>query len=98
MPSESNRYCFNGDFVDRGENGIEIVCILFSMFVAYGPQCVCLNRGNHEDIAVCRVYGFENEVNEKYDDQLFEMFTEVFNNLQLFTLINDSVFIVHGGS
>ena len=85
MPNESNRFCFNGDYVDRGENGLEIVCILLTMFVAFGPSVVSLNRGNHEDTAVCRVYGFEAEVKTKYDYLLFEMFTEVFNHLQLFT-------------
>lgn len=97
LPNENNKYCFNGDFVDRGKNGIEIVCILFSLYIAWGPDIICLNRGNHEDQAVCSMYGFEMEVKEKYDDLLYEMFTEVFNHLQLFTIVNESVFIVHGG-
>ena len=43
------------------------------MFVVFGPEVVCLNRGNHEDLPVCRVYGFEQEVKEKYDELLFEI-------------------------
>lgn len=97
LPSTDNRFIFNGDFVDRGEKGLEIVCILFLMFVVYGPEVVCLNRGNHEDLPVCRVYGFEQEVKEKYDELLFEMFAEVFNHLPLFSTINSSIFVVHGG-
>jgi serine/threonine-protein phosphatase with EF-hand domain len=97
MPSETNKFVFNGDFVDRGDKGVEIMVILFAMFVAHGVESVCLNRGNHEDLPVCRVYGFETEVKTKYDELLFEMFAEVFNFLPLFSLVNDSIFIVHGG-
>jgi len=97
FPTVNNKFVFNGDFVDRGEKGLEIVVILFAFYVAEGPNVVCLNRGNHEDIAVCRVYGFEAEVKEKYDDLLFEMVAEVFNFVPLFSLVNHSVFVVHGG-
>ena len=97
MPSPTNKFIFNGDFVDRGEKGTEIVIILFALLVAEGPDVVCLNRGNHEDLPVCRVYGFESEVKSKYDDLLFEMFAEVFNYIPLFSLVNNSVFVVHGG-
>jgi serine/threonine-protein phosphatase with EF-hand domain len=97
MPSATNKFIFNGDFVDRGEKGLEIMVILFALFVAEGPDVVCLNRGNHEDLPVCRVYGFESEVKSKYDELLFEMFAEVFNFLPLFCIANESVFVVHGG-
>lgn len=97
LPSETNKFIFNGDFVDRGDKGLEICCTLFAMMVAAGPEIVCLNRGNHEDLPVCRVYGFENEVKEKYDELLFEMFAEVFNHLPLFAIVENSVFVVHGG-
>jgi hypothetical protein len=81
LPNANNKFVFNGDFVDRGDKGCEIVCILFSMMVACGPEVVALNRGNHEDLPVCRVYGFEAEVKEKYDELLFEMFAEVSCNV-----------------
>jgi len=97
LPSATNKFVFNGDFVDRGEFGLEIIVILFALFVAEGPDVVCLNRGNHEDLPVCRVYGFESEVKAKYDELLFEMFAEVFNFIPLFALVNNSVFVVHGG-
>jgi len=97
LPNAENRFVFNGDFVDRGDKGVEIVCILFLLVVVYGPEVVALNRGNHEDLPVCRVYGFESEVKEKYDELLFEMFAEVFNHLPLCTIINDTIFVVHGG-
>jgi hypothetical protein len=76
MPSEGNKYVFNGDFVDRGDSGVEIICILLAMYVAM-PTCVYLNRGNHEDHAICCVYGFQRECKDKYrNDLIFGMFVE----------------------
>lgn len=95
-PSTTNKYIFNGDFVDRGEQGVEVVCVLLTLFAAM-PDCVYMNRGNHEDHAICCVYGFEKEVKEKYDELTFGMFVEIFRHIPLFTIINDEVFVVHGG-
>lgn len=95
-PSEQNKYIFNGDFVDRGEQGVEVVCCLLALQAAL-PQYVYLNRGNHEDHAICCVYGFQNECKQKYDELTFGMFVEVFRHLPLFAIVNDSVFVVHGG-
>jgi serine/threonine-protein phosphatase with EF-hand domain len=97
LPNENNKFIFNGDFVDRGHSGFEVVFLIFLLYVVYGPTIIGLNRGNHEDASVCRVYGFEEEVLRKYDELMFEMFAELFNNLPLFSLINNTIFIVHGG-
>lgn len=48
MPSLEKPYVFNGDFVDRGKDSIEILLILFSFLLVY-PCDIYLNRGNHED-------------------------------------------------
>eukprot|EP00599_Poterioochromonas_sp_BG-1_P011813 CAMPEP_0173158318 /NCGR_PEP_ID=MMETSP1105-20130129/16261_1 /TAXON_ID=2985 /ORGANISM="Ochromonas sp., Strain BG-1" /LENGTH=810 /DNA_ID=CAMNT_0014076175 /DNA_START=37 /DNA_END=2469 /DNA_ORIENTATION=+ len=97
LPNENNKFIFNGDFVDRGANGFEVVFLILLMYVVFGPSVISLNRGNHEDASVCRVYGFEEEVLVKYDELMFEMFAELFNNLPLFSVINNSIFVVHGG-
>ncbi len=96
LPSASNKYVFNGDFVDRGKSGVEVMCILLVLFIA-DPVNVVLNRGNHEDGAICRVYGFHEECVRKYDELTFGMFAEVFRFLPLFVIVSDSIFIVHGG-
>lgn len=96
LPSSSNRYLFNGDFVDRGPYGVEVMCVLLVMHAAMprkfgncGVHCcfklvslcldyVTLNRGNHEDYAICTAYGFQLECYEKYGEVIFGMFVEVF--------------------
>ncbi len=96
LPSSQNKYIFNGDFVDRGEWGVEVMLILLALFLAR-PDAVTLNRGNHEDFAICSVYGFQSECLDKYDQRTFALFVEVFKVLPLFATINNSVFVVHGG-
>lgn len=96
LPSASNKYIFNGDFVDRGPHGVEVFTILMALATAY-PQSVVLNRGNHEDAVVCRIYGFHMECTKKYDEHTFGMFCEVFRYLPLFTVVNNCLFVTHGG-
>ena len=96
FPNDDNMYIFNGDFVDRGAFGVEVMVILLALHAAM-PNRVLLNRGNHEDFIVCSTYGFQSEVFEKYDDITFGMFVEIFTHLPLFAIINKEVFIVHGG-
>eukprot|EP00756_Hemistasia_phaeocysticola_P013869 Hpha_TRINITY_DN15309_c4_g3::TRINITY_DN15309_c4_g3_i1::g.88965::m.88965 len=63
-PAENALYLFNGDFVDRGPDGCEIVCYLYCLLLLH-PGCVWLNRGNHEDRNVSQRYGFGDEVRRK---------------------------------
>jgi serine/threonine-protein phosphatase with EF-hand domain len=61
FPSPTNKYIFNGDFVDRGPKGVEVMCLLLALFSAFPSGTVVLNRGNHEDYAICCAYGFQVE-------------------------------------
>ena len=96
MPADDNRYIFNGDFVDRGQHSVECICILLALY-ASDPKNVVLNRGNHEDIAINRVYGFQAECVDKYGELAYGMFCEVFRYLPLFVVANDDIFVVHAG-
>lgn len=96
LPNLHNKYIFNGDFVDRGDFGMEVMCILLALLIA-APDSVFLNRGNHEDYAICSVYGFQQECYEKYDAITFGLVLEVFQQIPLFAVVNDEVFVVHGG-
>lgn len=96
MPSESTFYVFNGDFVDRGPYGVEVILILFSLMLAF-PKFVALNRGNHECDYMNEEYGFDVEVSTKYDRNLFKLIQRCFCALPLATMIGSKVFVVHGG-
>jgi len=45
-PSASNRLVFNGDFVDRGTESVEVITLIFALLAAYGPDIIYLNRGD----------------------------------------------------
>ncbi|XP_023782857.1 serine/threonine-protein phosphatase with EF-hands 2 [Cyanistes caeruleus] len=99
LPSPSKSYVFNGDFVDRGKQSLEILVILFTFLLIY-PKEVHLNRGNHEDHMVNLRYGFTKEVMQKYKvhgKKILKMFQNVFCWLPLATLIDQKVLIIHGG-
>ncbi len=96
IPSPTNPYLFNGDFVDRGSFSAEVV-ITFLAFKLLYPTSFFMSRGNHETVAMNRMYGFEGEVRHKYDSRVMDAFTEVFNVLPLAHVVGGKVFVVHGG-
>jgi protein phosphatase len=106
LPSEDNMYLFNGDIVDRGNNGAECLLVIFA-FKLVLPERVFINRGNHESRAQNSWMGFEEEILEKYDGsafsdpgrgrRLFELVSDAFDTLPLASIIEKKVFVVHGG-
>ncbi|XP_050228286.1 serine/threonine-protein phosphatase 5 isoform X2 [Mercurialis annua] len=96
LPSEENPYLFNGDFVDRGSFSLEVILTLFA-FKCMCPSAMYLSRGNHESKSMNKIYGFEGEVRSKLNETFVELFAEVFCCLPLSHVINQKVFIVHGG-
>mmetsp|Transcript_51024 Transcript_51024/g.114854 ORF Transcript_51024/g.114854 Transcript_51024/m.114854 type:complete len:623 (-) Transcript_51024:68-1936(-) len=99
MPSDDNPYMFNGDFVDRGQHSLEVILTLFALKLRY-PSSVRMNRGNHEAADLNLRYGFAAEIRERYGhdgEQLFHSFSEAFRWLPLAHVLNDEVFVVHGG-
>ncbi|VDD75518.1 unnamed protein product [Mesocestoides corti] len=96
LPSEENPYLFNGDFVDRGSFSVECIFTLIGFKLLY-PNHFYMSRGNHESENMNQMYGFEGEVKFKYNAEMAEIFTEVFNWLPLSHLINERILVMHGG-
>lgn len=96
LPSPTNAYLWNGDFVDRGSFSVECVTTLFAFKLLY-PNSVFLSRGNHETDDMNKVYGFEGEVKAKYSEAAFKLFSEIFNAVPIGNLVNDKILVVHGG-
>ncbi|KAG9448146.1 hypothetical protein H6P81_014274 [Aristolochia fimbriata] len=96
LPSEENPYLFNGDFVDRGSFSLECILTLFA-FKCMSPSAMYLARGNHESKSMNKIYGFEGEVRSKLSETFVGLFAEVFCYLPLAHVLNNKIFVVHGG-
>jgi len=94
-PPEAN-YLFLGDYVDRGKQSLETICLLFAFKVKY-PQNFFLLRGNHEASSINRVYGFYDECKRRYNSKLWKTFSDVFNCLPISAIVGDKIFCTHGG-
>lgn len=93
-PSEN--YLMLGDYVDRGKQSIETLCLLLAYKVKY-PENMFLLRGNHECASITRVYGFYDECKRRYNIKMWKHFCDVFNCLPPAALIDNQILCMHGG-
>lgn len=91
-----SKYLFLGDYVDRGKQSIETICLLLAYKVKY-PNSIYLLRGNHECATVNRLYGFYDECKRRYNIKLWRTFIDCFNCLPFAAVIEDKIFCCHGG-
>lgn len=95
FPPASN-YLFLGDYVDRGKQSLETICLLLSYKIKY-PENFFMLRGNHECASINRIYGFYDECKRRYSVKLWKAFTDCFNCLPVAAIIDDKIFCMHGG-
>ncbi|CAD7973113.1 unnamed protein product [Amoebophrya sp. A25] len=95
FPPKSN-YLLLGDYVDRGQQSLETMCLLLCYKIKY-PENFFILRGNHECTHISRLYGFHDECKRKYSVKLWKEFTQFFNWLPIAATVGGRIFCAHGG-
>uniref|UniRef100_A0A8D2KYS3 Serine/threonine-protein phosphatase n=1 Tax=Varanus komodoensis TaxID=61221 RepID=A0A8D2KYS3_VARKO len=86
FPPQSN-YLLLDDYVDRGKQLRETICLLLVYKIKY-PENFFLLRGNHECASINRIYGFYDERKRRYSS---------FNCLPIAAIVEEKIFCCHGG-
>eukprot|EP00755_Sulcionema_specki_P024999 Sspe_Gene.15499::Locus_5395_Transcript_2_2_Confidence_0.750_Length_1877::g.15499::m.15499 len=106
VKSTAASFLFLGDYVDRGDFGLECSVYLLTL-KCLAPNKINLLRGNHEtpevngDIAEYGELSFKHECIRKFGDkhgeQVWEAINRVFRLLPAAAVIDGKIFCAHGG-
>ena len=87
---------FIGDYVDRGKQSLETICLLLALKIKF-PDKVFMLRGNHECQSINKMYGFYEEMRRRYNIRLWREFGLVFDVLPACATVDDRIICMHGG-
>jgi serine/threonine-protein phosphatase PP1 catalytic subunit len=93
----ATKYLFLGDYVDRGKQSIDTICLLFAYKLKY-PDRIYMLRGNHECAYINRIYGFYEECHDRHPStSIWNEFCATFSCLPIAAIIDKKIFCIHGG-
>ncbi len=92
---------FLGDYIDRGDNQVEVFYTVLRLREEY-PDRVFLLRGNHEYIQGLEVspHDFPFHLYEYFGDlydKIYYLVRSVWNSFSFSAILNEQYFLVHGG-
>ncbi|GJQ12792.1 hypothetical protein GpartN1_g4583.t1 [Galdieria partita] len=97
-PNCKNTLLFNGDYVDRGSWGVEVLLIL-CLLKLWEPRRVFLLRGNHETSYCNVIYGFRKECIQKYNVKVYLSCQQLFCHLPVAAVVSNHItYAVDGDS
>ncbi|XP_075588436.1 uncharacterized protein LOC124493854 [Dermatophagoides farinae] len=90
------RYLFLGDYVDRGQYGVECIIYLFCMKIL-APQNFLILRGNHEIRDIQQQFSFYGECCTRFELELWDSINRAMDRLPITAIIDGRLFCAHGG-
>jgi len=90
-------FLFLGDYINRGNHGIEVLCTLLAYKLKHRNR-IHLLRGHSECRDWAKKFGFHDECIRKYDGHhIWQLFIELFPCFPLAAVISGEIFAVHSG-